>query len=159
MALADRLRELRAGGKPELAVTLASEALRKEDPWVTLNDDHVQVRTKTFVGEHPHSGTFDATDRRAIESAVERRGTYRLRETDDTTNGFTFSSGCHQDAIVNALLREEDDAHDGTTEASDDDERERTAVTPDGPSVSARSDPSPSFLEQAIAAVQNQLRG
>ncbi len=158
MAVADRLRELRAAGKHELVVTLASEMLRKEEPWVTVTDGAVEVKTRTFVGEHPISGPFDPTRRATVESALTRRGTYRLRDPDEELEGFTFTSGCHYDAVVDELS--EAPAADAPPEmvvgapGEPDPSEDESSPSVD---TSRRRDSS-SFLKQAVTAVQNQFR-
>jgi hypothetical protein len=174
MAVTDRLRELRGAGKHELVETLASEVLRKEEPRITLSEDVARVETRTFVGEHAVDGSVDRSDRRAVEAAVERRGTYRLADPDESMADFSFASGGHHDAVVDRVASPSEDAEGGSERAGDGPDGNGSA---DSEELSGAVDPSPdrepsarddaaeaggrtssSFLQQAVVAVQNTLR-
>lgn len=170
MGVAERLRELRMAGKHELVVTLASEVLRKESPEVTVVDGRVRVETRTFVGDHALDGVFDPSDRSSVTASVERRGTYRLRDPDEEMEGFTFTSGCHHDDVVDDLTQA---SVSRSAPTEDPDASPAAGSTPErteGPTVRAdggEADPtgdrtaggSTSILQQAVVAVQNQFRG
>ena len=167
MAVVNRLQELRTAGKHELATTLASEILRNESSSVSVVDGRIRVETRTFAGEHELTGSFDPENRESVKAAVERRGTYRLRDPDETMSGFTFTTGCHHDAIVDDLYRapavDDDPSLDSELTASAEaDERDEVTAdrSPAGGSserVAGAAEPT-SFLQQAVAAVQNQFR-
>lgn len=170
MGVADRLRELRMAGKHELVVTLASEVLRKESPEVTVVDGRVRVSTRTFVGDHALDGVFDPSDRASVRGCVERRGTYRLRDPDEEMEGFTFTSGCHHDTIVDSLSQESetearaaplDDSEATPAAGSAPGPNTETTVRADGGEADRRgrtTGESTSILQQAVVAVQNQFR-
>ncbi|WP_254535969.1 hypothetical protein [Halomarina litorea] len=172
MGVAERLRELRTAGKHELVVTLATEVLRKESPQVSVVDGRVRVETRTFVGEHALDGVFDPSDRGDVDAAVERRGTYRLRDPDEVMAGFTFDSGCHHDAIVEDLHRtpasgaaDSEETETAATlaaptpgPAGDADATTRTAPSRSGRAAEQRSGESTSVFQRAVVAVQNQFR-
>ncbi|MWG36338.1 hypothetical protein [Halomarina oriensis] len=166
MAVTQRLRELRAAGKHELADTLAVEALRNERPTVTRAGDHVRVSTRTFAGEHALSSAFDPTDEASVREALARRGTYGLADHD----GRTFTTGALYDAVVAAMLDDgEESASSDTvaestpapsvdtgTEAAPDPADADEQVGPVGPAESSRRPTA--VLRQAVAAVQSQFR-
>jgi hypothetical protein len=161
MAVTNRLGELRAAGKHELADTLAVEALRNETPTPTVEGDHVRVETATFVGEHALASPVDRTDEEALRDALARRGTYA--PVDDDT-GRTFTTGCLFDALVEHLLEDAEptaavpDA--GVAAGTDTDADGRADVgeeTTPPTTVDASRSPT-SVIRQAVAAVQSQFR-
>ena len=161
MAVTERLRELRAEGKHELADTLAVEVLRNETPRVTVKTDYVCVETPTFVGEHALARAFDPADEEAVREVLARTGTYRLVGAD----GRAFTTGCLYDAVVDRLTETSTAPPAASSDATD---RSDERPTPD-PERDHRDDVdstrSPetartptAVIREAVAAVQSQFR-
>lgn len=141
MNVIDRLRELLANGERRQAETFAKEALRNEPVAVDCEADRVVVETETFRGEHPLERPFDRTDPGAVRAAIDRRGSYRLREDPDLLR---FDCGIPYEAVVRAVVDPPEDPEDAADEAS---------------SVGDRPEAEPgSLLERTVAAV-GRLRG